>query len=118
MVTNRSSSKGGRPKIQQGRVRTKVISTRLTATEWFLINNKVKASGKKASAFTRELLLTGQVVAPHSQKIIHLIGSLSQGLNNLNQLTHLAHLNGLNVVIPLLNNLYDFFSKLRKDLKR
>ena len=108
------AKKGGRP--SKPNARTEKLSTRLSASEYLIVDAKIRQSGKDASAFIREMLLSGTVAEAPSAIVAQQIRQLNGGINNLNQLSHLAHASGILNVEPQIKELIDWFRDLKKKL--
>ena len=108
------AKKGGRP--PKPNARTEKLSTRLSASEYLIVDAKIRLSGKDASAFIREMLLSGTVAEAPSAIVAQQIRQLNGGINNLNQLCHLAHASGILNVEPQIKELIDWFRDLKKKL--
>ena len=85
--------KGGAPKKKVRREMD--IRIRLTATEKFLIENKAKAAGMRASNWIRASAKTAKVVPRLTVEELGILRMLAGLANNLNQLTKLAHQQGI-----------------------
>ena len=85
--------KGGAPKKKVRREMD--IRIRLTATEKFLIENKAKAAGMRASNWIRVSAKTAKVVPRLTVEELGILRMLAGLANNLNQLTKLAHQQGI-----------------------
>jgi hypothetical protein len=85
--------KGGAPKKKVRREMD--IRIRLTATEKFLIENKAKAAGMRASNWIRTSAKTAKVVPRLTVEELGILRMLAGLANNLNQLTKLAHQQGI-----------------------
>ena len=68
------AKKGGRP--PKPNARTEKLSTRLSASEYLIVDAKIRQSGKDASAFIREMLLSDTVTEAPSA--IGSVGSRSE----------------------------------------
>ena len=104
--------KGGRPKSEKGKARTKTLSTRLTLAEWKTVMKRVTDAGKKPSHFLRELLLHGKVVAARTREDRRQIRMLEGGCNNLNQLAKMAHQQGFPFLRGKIMELLDEFNRI------
>ena len=103
---------GGRPRAAKGKARTKTLSTKLSVAEWKIVMKRIADVGKRPSAYLREVLLAGRVVAARTQEDRRQICMLEGGCNNLNQLARLAHQQGVPSVRERLLSLLDEFNRL------
>ncbi len=103
---------GGRPRAAKGKARTKTLSTKLSVAEWKIVMKRIADAGKRPSAYLREVLLSGRVVAARTQEDRHQIRMLEGGCNNLNQLARLAHQQGVPSVQGRLLSLLDEFNRI------
>ncbi|UKJ07368.1 plasmid mobilization protein [Solitalea lacus] len=85
--------KGGAPRKKVKREMD--IRIRLTATEKFLIENKAKAAGMRASNWVRAAAKTAKVIPRLTVEELSILRMLAGLANNLNQLTKLAHQQGI-----------------------
>ena len=109
---NASRNTGGRPRAAKGKARTKTLSTKLSVAEWKIVMKRIADAGKRPSAYLREVLLAGRVVAARTQEDRRQIRMLEGGCNNLNQLARLAHQQGVPSVREQLLSLLDEFNRL------
>ena len=103
---------GGRPRASKGKARTKTLSTKLSVAEWKIVMKRIADAGKRPSAYLREALLSGRVVAARAQEDRRQIRMLECGCNNRNQLARLAHQQGVPNVRERLLLLLDEFNRL------
>ena len=103
---------GGRPRAAKGKARTKTLSTKLSVAEWKIVMKRIADAGKRPSAYLREVLLAGRVVAARTQEDRRQIRMLEGGCNNLNQLARLAHQQGMPSVRERLLSLLDEFNRI------
>lgn len=85
--------KGGAPKKKVKRETD--IRIRLTAAEKFLIENKAKAAGMRASNWIRAAAKSAKVIPRLTAPDLEILRMLAGLANNLNQLTRKAHQEGL-----------------------
>lgn len=113
--------KNGRPKIDVPRQKCRIVSTRLTDDEFFVVSQRAKVAGVKISRYMREALLKGKVVQrmkPEEAKVMRL---LANEVNNINQLAHKANAEGykamaeVNAVLAI--KLYCIIEQLSDDWK-
>ena len=109
---NATRNTGGRPRASKGKARTKTLSTKLSVAEWKIVMKRIADAGKRPSAYLREVLLSGRVVAARTQEDRRQIRMLEGGCNNLNQLARLAHQQGVPSVRERLVALLDEFNRL------
>ena len=109
---NAACNSGGRPRAAKGKARTKTLSTKLSIAEWKIVMKRIADAGKRPSAYLREVLLAGRVVAARTQEDRHHIRMLEGGCNNLNQLARLAHQQGVPSVRERLLLLLDEFNRI------
>jgi putative mobilization protein len=107
-----SGNSGGRPRAAKGKARTKTLSTKLSVAEWKIVMKRIADAGKRPSAYLREVLLSGRVIAARTQEDRQQIRMLEGGCNNLNQLARLAHQQGVPNVRERLLSLLDEFNRL------
>jgi len=109
-------NKGGRPRLQTGKVKRRTVSTRLTEAEYLILRHRAQMAGRKLSHYQHDALLSGQVVAARTQEDRRQIRMLENGCNNLNQLARLAHRNGLASVAADLQKLLSKFNLILSNL--
>lgn len=112
MIQEEHKNTYGRPVLENGKARTKIIGTRLTIAEWKGVMKRINDSGKKPSEYLRELILVGHVKACRTQEDRQQIRMLEGACNNLNQLTKLAHQVGIQNTESELTGLLDVMTKI------
>lgn len=85
--------KGGAPRKKVKRETD--IRIRLTAAEKFLIENKAKTAGMRASNWIRAAAKSAKVIPRLTVAELEILRMLAGLANNLNQLTRKAHQEGL-----------------------
>ena len=72
---------------------------RFTRVEYFIIRQKAAKAGVKASAYLREIAISGQVKPRLSDEERQFVRQLIGMANNLNQLTKKSHQEGLLILM-------------------
>jgi uncharacterized protein (DUF1778 family) len=93
LAGNRPKHRGGAPR--KAIKKEKSIRVRLSATQYFLIDNKAKSAGMKISDWFRAAAIGAKVIARLSHEERLFMKDLSGMANNLNQLTRVANGGGL-----------------------
>lgn len=109
-------NQGGRPHKIDSQLREKVVSTRVTKTEYLKLLEEAKSCCLSLSDFIYQILTVREVVPRISQEEMDILRKLAGQSNNLNQLTKMAHAAGIEAIIPQLSELNKGILKLIKSL--
>lgn len=109
-------NQGGRPHKTDSQLRKKVVSTRLTETEYLKLLQEAEQCCLSLSDFIYQILTDRKVVPRISQEEMDIIRRLAGQSNNLNQLTKKAHAAGFETIIPQLSELNKKIRELIKSL--
>lgn len=117
----RMKNRGGRPHKIDSQLRKKVVSTRLTETEYSKLLEEAERCYLSLSDFIYQILTDRKVVPRISKEEMDILRKLAGQSNNLNQLTKLAHTAGIETVVIQLSELNDevlkFINLLSDDRK-
>lgn len=105
-------NQGGRPRKKDSQLREKVVSTRLTETEYLKLLEEAKRCCLSPSDFIYQILTDRKVVPRISQEQADILRKLAGQSNNLNQLTKMAHAAGIKTILPQLSELNEGVLKL------
>lgn len=109
-------NQGGRPHKTDSKLRKKVVSTRLTETEYWKLLKEAEQCCLSLSDFIYQILTVRKVVPRISQEEMSIIRKLAGQSNNLNQLTKKAHAAGFETIISQLLELNKEIRELIKSL--
>lgn len=104
-------NQGGRPHKTDSQLRKKVVSTRLTETEYSEILKGAKNCRLSTSDFVHKILTNPKIYPRLSEEENNILRQLTGQANNLNQLTKLAHISGIETIIPRLSELKNIITK-------
>ena len=109
---DKGKSKGGRPKLPDGKQRTHAVKVYFDDENYAKLLKRRKRTGKPLSSIVYELAVNGHVKEPLSKELASCVRAMASMSNNLNQLAHEAHISGYAAVEERTRELSDKIAKV------
>ena len=108
--------KGGRPKKNILEKQQKVVSTKLSSPQFYVVKGRAKEANVSMSEYIRQAVISSKIVPRLSPEEMNLYKQLAGEARNLNQITKLAHAQGVKSIAEKITTLIQLLVFIMKKL--